>query len=282
MKRPLVQIGVPALVLVSAASVALVLSATRMQLTLQAAKKATGSSAAVTMLHSDRVDRADRGALASVNADSGTVATASAVTRDASTRGEKFVPAFDIARIEPTGDAVIAGSAAPGARVELLRNGEVHDRAIADQSGNFVMVLARLPVGDYQLTLRSTKPDGKQAISRQSVAVSLGPNPTDPWPAAAANQDKVRTVDTDDAGHGRNGDRATRPDETAPRPARQDMCALCTMMCGAPAIFRNGHLIKIVTLTSDTIRLNDERVVIRFSPFAHYSRGPPSDDPIAG
>jgi len=36
------------------------------------------------------------------------------------------VPAFDIARIEPTGEAVIAGRATPGATVELLRNGELH------------------------------------------------------------------------------------------------------------------------------------------------------------
>jgi nucleoid-associated protein YgaU len=80
---------------------------------------------------------------------------------------------FDIARIERTGDAVIAGRAAPGAIVELLRNGERHDRAVADQSGQFVMVPPRLPPGDYELTLRSIQPDGKQAISKQSVVVEL-------------------------------------------------------------------------------------------------------------
>jgi len=89
------------------------------------------------------------------------------------------VPAFDIARIEPTGDAVIAGRATPGATVELLRNGELHDRALADQSGQFVMVPPRLPSGTYDLTLRSKQPDGKQAISSQTVAVALEPSPTD-------------------------------------------------------------------------------------------------------
>jgi nucleoid-associated protein YgaU len=83
------------------------------------------------------------------------------------------VPVFDIARIERTGDAVIAGRAAPGAIVELLRNGERHDRAVADQSGQFVMVPPRLPPGDYELTLRSRQPDGKQATSKQSVVVAL-------------------------------------------------------------------------------------------------------------
>ena len=68
------------------------------------------------------------------------------------------VPAFDIARIEPTGEAVIAGRATPGATVELLRSGELHDRAVADQSGQFVMVPPRLPSGTYDLTLRSKQP----------------------------------------------------------------------------------------------------------------------------
>src|SRR4030088_1102003 len=83
------------------------------------------------------------------------------------------VPVFDIARIERTGDAVIAGRAAPGAIVELLRNGEGHDRVVADQSGQFVVVPPRLPPGNYELTLRSRQPDGKQVTSKQSVAVAL-------------------------------------------------------------------------------------------------------------
>lgn len=88
-------------------------------------------------------------------------------------------PAFDIARIEPNGDVVIAGRASPGATVELLRNGEPHDRTVADQSGQFAMIPPRLPAGTYDLTLRATQPDGKQASSRQSVAVALEAQPTD-------------------------------------------------------------------------------------------------------
>jgi nucleoid-associated protein YgaU len=89
------------------------------------------------------------------------------------------VPTFDVARIEPTGEAVIAGRATPGATVELLRNGEVHDRAVADQSGEFVIVPPRLPPGTYDLTLRSRQPDGKQTTSKQNVAVALEPKATD-------------------------------------------------------------------------------------------------------
>ena len=105
--------------------------------------------------------------------------------------GEGIIPAFDTAVIGRAGDAVIAGTAAPGATVELLRNGEFHDRAIADQSGQFVMVPPRLPPGDYDLTLRSTRPDGKQAVSQQSVAVSLKPSLKDQLDLASMTPDRA-------------------------------------------------------------------------------------------
>jgi nucleoid-associated protein YgaU len=85
------------------------------------------------------------------------------------------VPEFDIVRIEPTGEAVIAGRATPGTIVELLRDGEPHDRTVVDQSGQFAMVPRPLPPGTYGLTLRSKQPDGKEITSKQSVAVMLEP-----------------------------------------------------------------------------------------------------------
>ncbi len=104
------------------------------------------------------------------------------------------VPTFDVARIEPTGEAVIAGRAAPGATVELLRNGEVHDRAFADQSGQFVMIAPRLPSGTYDLTLRSRQTDGKQVTSKQSVAVVLEPKATERPVVALITPDKPTVV----------------------------------------------------------------------------------------
>ena len=89
--------------------------------------------------------------------------------------GSDGTPEFDIVRIEPTGEAVIAGRAAPGATVELLRNGELHDRIVTDQSGQFAMIPRPLPPGNYDLTLRVKQPDGKDIASRQSVAVALEP-----------------------------------------------------------------------------------------------------------
>ena len=108
-----------------------------------------------------------------------TRAATTAVVSPRSPDSDEIMPAFDVALIGPTGDAVIAGTAAPGAAVELLRNGESYDRAIADQFGRFVMVPSRLPPGDYELTLRSRQPNGKHATSRRSVAVAVQPSLTD-------------------------------------------------------------------------------------------------------
>jgi hypothetical protein len=103
-------------------------------------------------------------------------------------------PAFDVARIEPSGDAVIAGRAAPGASVELLRDGKLHDRVVADKSGQFAMVPPRLPPGDYELTLRSRQPDGGQVTSKDSVVVALQPNLKDRPVVALMRPDKPSVV----------------------------------------------------------------------------------------
>lgn len=83
-------------------------------------------------------------------------------------------PQFDVARIEPNGDSVIAGRASPNATVELLRDGEVHDQTVADATGSFVLIPKPLPPGKYELKLRMTESGGKPVVSNQSVAVELG------------------------------------------------------------------------------------------------------------
>jgi nucleoid-associated protein YgaU len=114
----------------------------------------------------------NEGSSALTAAQAGTKAVAAALTVPPHSpgSGDKILPVFDIARVDGVGDAVIAGTAAPGATVELLRNGELQDRAVADQSGQFVMVPPRLPPGDIELTLRSRQPDG---TFKMSVAVAL-------------------------------------------------------------------------------------------------------------
>jgi nucleoid-associated protein YgaU len=96
-------------------------------------------------------------------------------------------PRFDVARIEPNGEAVIAGQAAPGAAVELLVDGRVFDRTEADASGAFVFVPRQLPSGSYDLSLRATGADGKPVLSKSPVAVvALGGKTDKPVVAAEA------------------------------------------------------------------------------------------------
>jgi LysM repeat protein len=118
----------------------------------------------------------------------------------ASPESSDGVPTFDVASIEPTGEAVIAGRATPGATVELLRDGEVHDRTVADKSGQFVMVPPRLPSGTYDLTLRSKQADGMVATSRQHVTAALEPKSTDRPIVALVTPDKPTVVLSQPAG----------------------------------------------------------------------------------
>ena len=160
----------PALALVAACGAALVFGITHVRREPPLEIRVATAAPAVSPPASGARDEGSV-ALATAQAEANAVAaglTASPRLPDT----DESVPVFDIARIERTGDAVIAGRAAPGAIVELLRNGERHDQAVADQSGQFVMVPPRLPPGDYELTLRATQPDGKLATSK-SVVVAL-------------------------------------------------------------------------------------------------------------
>jgi nucleoid-associated protein YgaU len=165
------RIVVPSLGLVAACGAALVFGITHVRREPPVETRAATAAPVVSPPASGARDEGSA-ALAMALAEANALAAAPAASPHSPDTDES-VPVFDIARIERTGDAVIAGRAAPGAIVELLRNGERHDQAVADQSGQFVMVPPRLPPGDYELTLRSREPDGKQATSKQSVVVAL-------------------------------------------------------------------------------------------------------------
>src|SRR6267378_6704133 len=179
---------VPFIAFVAACGVALVFAIQHVRREPPVDTKTAATAPAVSKPASGARDQVPA-ALAAAQAEANAMAAALAGSPPPPDSGDG-VPAFDIARIEPTGEAVIAGRATPGAMVELLRNGELHDRAVADQSGQFAMVPPRLPPGTYDLTLRSKQPDGKQATSKQSVAVALEPSPNDRPLVALMTPDK--------------------------------------------------------------------------------------------
>ena len=109
-------------------------------------------------------------------------------------------PRFDVARIDDRGEAaVIAGRAAPGARVELLRDGKPLDTVVADASGQFVMTPPQLPAGSYELTLRAKAPDGTVTESGRTMPVTVAEAPPPPArPAKVAKQAPRQAEKPDD------------------------------------------------------------------------------------
>jgi nucleoid-associated protein YgaU len=126
-------------------------------------------------------------ALAAIGADPAAIAAELAGPPGAAGKDQSSL-AFDIVRVETGGDAVIAGRAAPGATVDLLRGGERLDRAVADASGQFAMVPPRLAAGSYELTLSAKLPDG--TVTTHVVAVTVN----DAGPSARAAKSRAEYV----------------------------------------------------------------------------------------
>jgi nucleoid-associated protein YgaU len=81
-------------------------------------------------------------------------------------------PSFDIVRINPQGETVIAGRAMPKAEVVILDGGQEIGRVIADNRGEWVFVPDRpLPPGSRELTLKATNPDGTTAETDSPVVL---------------------------------------------------------------------------------------------------------------
>ncbi|PKR91224.1 hypothetical protein CXZ10_00460 [Pleomorphomonas diazotrophica] len=115
--------------------------------------------------------------LAETVASSEVVATPAPAKTDAEAAApaaETVVPIFDLVRVEPTGDAVIAGRSDPEAKVEILSGKDVVADGKANDTGSWAIVLANpLKPGAHDLSVRATGKDGKVASSEQSVAVSV-------------------------------------------------------------------------------------------------------------
>ncbi len=76
-------------------------------------------------------------------------------------------------RVEPSGDAVVAGHGQPNDQVALLLNGKAIANIDADGAGNFVIVPTPLAPGNYELTLEAQRPGEPLRLSRQVVTVSV-------------------------------------------------------------------------------------------------------------
>ncbi|WP_085777612.1 LysM peptidoglycan-binding domain-containing protein [Rhizobium sp. NXC14] len=140
-----------------------------------AAKAKEGGAKALAIVQSLPENMADAPAAISraEAALTGAPEPASAATPAAANTGPKL-PAFDVLRVEPDGSTVIAGSAEPNGKLEVLDGEKVVTTANVGPSGDFAAVLDDpLPAGDHQLVLKVTDKDGKTALSEEVATVSV-------------------------------------------------------------------------------------------------------------
>ena len=109
-------------------------------------------------------------------------------------------PSFEVVKVGPTGTAVIAGRAEPGAKV-IVRDG---DKAIgevtADRRGEWVMIPGQpIGPGNRLLSAEASNPDtGAMVKSEETVALSISPT----VPAARAGETALAVVLPREGGHG--------------------------------------------------------------------------------
>lgn len=105
-------------------------------------------------------------------------ASTDAAAPAAPTAAGAIVPTFDIVRVESNGSIVVAGNAAPNAKVEILNSSTVLGSTVAGPDGAFAIILDDpLKPGDYTITLRSTAGNVVTA-SAQTAVVSIPRNST--------------------------------------------------------------------------------------------------------
>jgi hypothetical protein len=85
------------------------------------------------------------------------------------------VPTFDVVVIDPSGEGVIAGRAAPGWQVSVQSGETKVAVATADDQGEWSAVLEKpLAAGDHALSLTITSPMGRAHSPRNSACASGG------------------------------------------------------------------------------------------------------------
>ena len=84
------------------------------------------------------------------------------------------LPSFDIVRVEPNGETVVAGRATPGSLVRLFVGDTVLAETAADTNGEWVIVLREpLAPGSHEFSLESQLGSGEALLSETIVVVSV-------------------------------------------------------------------------------------------------------------
>jgi len=148
---------------------------------------------------------------------------------------EKTVPQFDVVRVEPKGDALVAGRTEPNAKVAVLSDGKVIVEGKADANGQFALLPPKLEPGGHNLALQSTSPKGGAPVqSDQRVAVYIPREKGEEVAVALAEPGKPTLLLQDPTAAAEKAD-ATVPDVKAqPLPVPQPEVAQAPAAKDAP------------------------------------------------
>ena len=123
--------------------------------------------------------------------------SAPAASDPASAVADPVLPGFDVVRVSPEGDAVIAGQAEPRSEIQIRVDEVQAASAMADAQGKFVALFTLAPSALPRiLTLQSVLADGRRLASADSVV--LAPTP-EPPPVALADATDPATDAADPA-----------------------------------------------------------------------------------
>lgn len=105
------------------------------------------------------------------------------------------IPSFDVVRINPRGDTVIAGRARPGADVKIYDGNDLKGTAKADKRGEWVFVPTEpLPPGNRELKLKAVNPDGTERESESVVVLAVPERGKDLAGKSVTNQQQPLAV----------------------------------------------------------------------------------------
>ena len=85
-----------------------------------------------------------------------------------------ILPSFDVVRVNPEGDAVVAGRAAPGAKVTVMDGDVAVGTVTADRNGQWVLVPEKpLPSGNRVLNIIAEGAEGQRLRSADVVVLAV-------------------------------------------------------------------------------------------------------------
>lgn len=121
-------------------------------------------------------------------------------------------PSFDVVRIGPDGNAVIAGRAEPNSKVRIREGGDVIGEATADERGEWVVLPEKpLASGDRELSLEAENDTGAVRKADDKIVVLI-PDEA-PQKNSTATSSDAPTADNAASDTGNGDDRADKKDQ---------------------------------------------------------------------